>query len=270
LVSAKSLSCVGPLHALPDVAFPPVGRLGLTSPPSSVLCDATTAAVSLSGRFACRSLPDTLPASVVRGIPDGLVARRKLPVTPGPVVTRSPTPGIAQGDTWLSQVPEFPLWRHAPLSDPGGVLHPRHIASRTAAFRRLHTVGFPLDPALRDILLSTTIHISGLNHAACLLATPGFVRPLAGRHASSLLTCWLDVSQVGFTPTGKQQPISWVFTQSQGFGLTLARAGQCQVVGPSDSVPPVSAGGTEGRESSAVVLDTISIITAPGTTPATS
>jgi hypothetical protein len=50
---------------------------------------------------------------------------------------------------------------------------------------------------LRVILLSTTIHISGLNHAACLLATPGFVRPLAGRHAGSLLTCWLDVSQVG-------------------------------------------------------------------------
>jgi hypothetical protein len=61
---------------------------------------------------------------------------------------------------------------------------------------------------LRDILLSTTIHISGLNDAACLLATPGSVRPLAGRHAGSLLTGWLGVSQVGFTPTGKQQPIS--------------------------------------------------------------
>ena len=43
LVSAESLSCVCPLHALPDVAFPPVGRLGLTSPRSSVLYDATTA-----------------------------------------------------------------------------------------------------------------------------------------------------------------------------------------------------------------------------------
>ena len=43
----------------------------------------------------------------------------------------------------------------------------------------------------------TTLPISGLHHAAYLLATPGFVRPLAGRHAGSLLTCWLDVSQVG-------------------------------------------------------------------------
>jgi hypothetical protein len=88
----------------------------------------------------------------------------------------------------------------AATSDPGGVLHTRHSAPRTAAFRRLQTVGFPLDPALRDILLSTTIPISGLHHAACLLATPGFVRPLAGRHAGSLLTGWLGVSQVGLEP----------------------------------------------------------------------
>ena len=48
--------------------------------------------------------------------------------------------------------------------------------------------------------MSTTIPISGLHHAACLLATPGFVRPLAGRHAGSLLTGWLGVSQVGLEP----------------------------------------------------------------------
>jgi len=53
---------------------------------------------------------------------------------------------------------------------------------------------------LRDILLSTTLHLSGLNHAACVLATPGFVRPLTGRHAGSLLTGWLGVSQGGLEP----------------------------------------------------------------------
>src|SRR5262249_870867 len=57
LVSAKSLSCVCPLNALPDGAFPPVGRLGLTSPPSPVLCAATTATLPVLGRFACRSPP---------------------------------------------------------------------------------------------------------------------------------------------------------------------------------------------------------------------
>src|SRR5713101_4092821 len=60
--------------------------------------------------------------------------------SPGPPLRESD-----QGDRWLSQVPELPLWMHAPLSDPGGVLDTRHTASRTAAFRRLHTVGFPLD-----------------------------------------------------------------------------------------------------------------------------
>jgi hypothetical protein len=45
--------------------------------------------------------------------------------------------------------------------------------------------------------MTTTIHFSGLHHAACLLATPGSVRPLTGRHAGSLLTGWLGVGQVG-------------------------------------------------------------------------
>ncbi len=79
VVSSMSLPCLLPADALPDGAFPPVGRLGLTSPPSRVLCAATTATVPLSGRFACRSLPDTLPASLVCGVPEGLVVRSKRP-----------------------------------------------------------------------------------------------------------------------------------------------------------------------------------------------
>jgi len=79
LVSSQSLPCLRPAEALPDGAFPPVGRLGLTSPPSPVLCAATTATLPLSGRFACRSLPDTAPASLVCGVPEGLVGRSKRP-----------------------------------------------------------------------------------------------------------------------------------------------------------------------------------------------
>jgi hypothetical protein len=94
LVSSMSLPCLPPADALPDGAFPPVGRLGLTSPPSPVLCAATTATLPVSGSCTCRSFPDTLPASIVRGIPYGLVARRKLRGTPGPLVTRSPSPGM--------------------------------------------------------------------------------------------------------------------------------------------------------------------------------
>ena len=73
---------------------------------------------------------------------------------------------------------------------------------------------------------SHNVHFSGLNDTACLLATPGFVRPLTGRHAGSLQTCWLDFSQVGlalhsahplgninqfhrFSPTPKVSGLPW-------------------------------------------------------------
>ena len=56
------------------------------------------------------------------------------------------------------------------------------IAHRIVAFRRMQTVGFCLDAA-EAILLTTTLHISGLNDAACLLAHSSFVRPLLGWHA---------------------------------------------------------------------------------------
>jgi hypothetical protein len=56
------------------------------------------------------------------------------------------------------------------------------IAHRIVAFRRMQTVGFGLDAA-EAILLTTTIHISGLNDTACLLAHSSFVRPLLGWHA---------------------------------------------------------------------------------------
>jgi hypothetical protein len=112
----------------------------------------------------------------------GSWAGRSPQPTPGLLVTRSPIPGIMQGDRWLSQVPELPLCMHAPLLDPGGLLDTCHGAPRTAAFRPLETVGFPLDPAVRAILLSTTIRISGLHHAACLLVSSSSVLPLLGVH----------------------------------------------------------------------------------------
>ena len=55
------------------------------------------------------------------------------------------------------------------------------IAPRMAAFRCLQTVGFYRDTA-EAILVTTTLHISGLNDAACLLAHSSFVRPLLGWH----------------------------------------------------------------------------------------
>jgi hypothetical protein len=85
----------------------------------------------------------------------------------------------------------------APLLDPGGVPNTCLDALGTAAFRPLATVGVPLTTALRDILLSTTIHLSGLDHAACILATPGSAHPLTRMHAGLLLPCWRGFRQVG-------------------------------------------------------------------------
>jgi hypothetical protein len=71
---------------------------------------------------------------------------------------------------------------HAPLLDPGGVPDSCLCEAGTVAFRPLETVGFPLMIALRVILMSTTILISGLNHAACMLVPSSSVRPLLGLH----------------------------------------------------------------------------------------
>jgi hypothetical protein len=122
--------------------------------------------------------------------------------SPGPLVRE-----YEPGERWLSHVPELPLWRPAPVSDPGGVPHPRQNAPGTVAFRCVQTVGFPLRTAVRDILLSTTRLIAGLHHAACLLVHSSCVRPLLGWHVA----CTPDrlarrssggTYAVGLAPTG--------------------------------------------------------------------
>ena len=143
-------------------------------------------------------IPCLLPAFVgsVAGSEPGGRSR----ATPGLVVCRSPVPAMGHGERGLSHVPAFPLWLHAPLFDPGGVPNPCLDALRTAAFRPLEPVSVPLPTALRAILLSTTLPIAGLDHAACLLAPPGSAHPLARMHAGVLLTCWLGFRQGGLAP----------------------------------------------------------------------
>lgn len=100
------------------------------------------------------------------------------------LVARYAFSGLFQGNKWPSQVPRLPLSVHAPLFDPGGVLHTCLSASRTAAFHLNDGVGFPtkfLAVILGGKFLfrrSTIIQISRLNHAACTLAPPGFGLPL--------------------------------------------------------------------------------------------
>ena len=93
----------------------------LTSCRPSVLCLAKTAAcpsrgASLLARF---PIPDLLPWF---RLPCGSPAGGSGPPTPGLLNNRSPVPVSGSGNKRLSPVPELPLWTHAPLSDPGGVL----------------------------------------------------------------------------------------------------------------------------------------------------
>ena len=128
---------------------------------------------------------------------------------------------------------------HAPLSDPGGVLRTRLFAPRTAAFRPLETVGFPLSTSLRVILLSTTLPISGRNDAACILVPSSSVRPLLGVHVdvtSDLLarlwsggTCTVS----GSHPLGNNNPFHGTSPNSKVSGLPwrdqcLVRRWVCQ------------------------------------------
>jgi hypothetical protein len=60
---------------------------------------------------------------------------------------------------------------------------------------------------------TTTLPIAGLQHAACCLATPGFIPPMTGTPAGALLTGGRGVRQVGLaplrlSPTGSQPRVS--------------------------------------------------------------
>jgi hypothetical protein len=203
LVSAKSLSCLVPPRtlcltspSLPWVAWaslPHVQRyyatLRLPPDPLGVLH------LSLVLRYLAgfRAFVVSLAGSCPGGSPAN---------TPGPLGTRSPNPGLTSRRQMALPSSRVPPVQTCPALRPRWC--PAHSPKRTQDYCL---------PATANRRLPTTLPFSGLHHAACLLATPGFVRPLAGRHAGSLLTCWLDFSQVGLepywlAPTGKRQPIS--------------------------------------------------------------
>jgi hypothetical protein len=109
LVSSESLPCIPASGGSARRRLPSRGSLGPHFPTCTRTLRRYDCPLPVSSRCAWRSLPDTLSASVVRALPYGLIAGRTLPVTLGPVVTRSPNPGMSQGDRRLSHVPAFPL-----------------------------------------------------------------------------------------------------------------------------------------------------------------
>jgi hypothetical protein len=185
-----------------------VGPGGCGSPPSQVLCFAKTAALSLSGRFAWRSLPDTLPASACSWRPSRARDRVEAPRprqglwSPGPPfrecakeIGGSPTfPSYPSEDMPRSQTPVV-SWVLA-ITSPG--LLPSG-ASKPSAFLSVPLGEISLCPRLYPLRGSITRPASSLPPAS-------YSHCWAGTW-SSLLTCWRGFDQVGlelveFSPTG--------------------------------------------------------------------
>jgi hypothetical protein len=167
-----------------------MGRLGLTSPPSPVLCSATTAPCpSRVASLVTRSpIPWLLPWFV---FPIGLGDRRKLSATAGAL--GQPVPLLFRPSLPRRHV-TLPSSRVLPVT-PCPALRPRwgpnHLPERG------RDCCLPLVPPRRlwlpslccaVILWSTTIHISGLHHTAWRLAPSGSILPLRGLHAEFAAT----------------------------------------------------------------------------------
>jgi hypothetical protein len=183
----------------------------------------------LSGRFASRSLPDTLSAPSVC-VPYGSVVVGSSPPPLGLLVNRYPcssgstskeTAGSPKFPSFPSddmlRSPQTPVVSCCLALTPAGLLP--STRARVSAFS-LASTGI--------ILWTTTLLISELHDAAYRLATPGSVQPLTELHAGSLLSGWLGVAQVGLEssdshPLGNSDLFPDVFLHSLDLGLRLAR-----------------------------------------------
>src|SRR5262249_2641017 len=103
--------------------------------------------------------------------PQGSWAGRSAQPAPGPLVTRSPSPGCASRSQRA-----LPSSRVPPL-DTCPALRPRWCPAPSP--KRTQDCCLPATAHRR---LTTTLSISGLHHAACVLATPSFVRPLTAQN----------------------------------------------------------------------------------------
>jgi hypothetical protein len=181
-VSPESLPEVLPAKRAARRCLPSRGSRGSRFPTFPGTMRREDYPLPVSGRFAGRSLPDTAPASLRSWCP---LRAHGLGEAPRPCQgLGAPGPPRREWCTETGGSPKFPSY---PSEDMPRSQTPvvscalASVAPRIVAFRRLQTVGFYLDTA-EAILLTTTIHISGLTHAACLLAPSSFVRPLLGWH----------------------------------------------------------------------------------------
>ena len=95
---------------------------------------------------------------------------------------------------------EHMLWSQTPVVSCTLALAPSGLLPSVP----LHAVGFPLPVSREAILMTTTLHISRLNTGPAFLIHPASDSRYRAYPRTSLLTGWLDVSQVGLG--SKQRP----------------------------------------------------------------
>jgi hypothetical protein len=187
---------------MPGLTFPPVGRLGLTSPPSSVLCSATTAicssrcpVLSLGHRYLGTTFRCLCPLfKLVSGRSSSLHARAVWS-TGFPLSS-----GFARQETFGSlKFPDYPFG-HMPRSSTPVVslmlalTHPGLLPSVS-----MRTSAFP-PYTLTVILAKLCLAGPRLYKFRGSITQPTSLLPLASdfRYRTypqgSLLTCWLDFS----------------------------------------------------------------------------
>src|SRR5258707_15862601 len=127
-----------------------------------------------------------------------------MPVTHAPAFTPKETGGS----------PEFPDYpcEHMPRSQTPVVSHPLALA-RTGLLPSSRCRLSALGPVARTYPLTTTIHFSEFNDAACALAFPLLrTPPLSDRTSVRLSTRWLTLGRVGL---GSFRPLThWVIMTS--------------------------------------------------------
>jgi hypothetical protein len=122
------------------------------------------------------------------------------PVTPFPAMCPKETGGS----------PEFPDYPSERMPRSQTPVVPRPLAlTRTGLLPSRHWIPSAFRPVARTYPLTTTIHFSGLNSAACALALPLLrTPPLGDRPLVRLPTRWLAFGRVGFA--GSRQRTHWV------------------------------------------------------------
>jgi hypothetical protein len=176
-VRPESLPEVLPAPRDPRRCLPSCGSRGARFPTRCGTMRRSDSPLAVSGGCAWRSLPNTVPAASRAWCP--LWAHDLVEAPRSRQGFWSPGPPSREFCAETGGSPTFPRdpWADMPRSETPVVSCARaSIAPRMAAVRRMHTVGFALDPAAA-LLWTTTRQMAGLDTAACLLTSSSCVRP---------------------------------------------------------------------------------------------